>query len=427
MTRPTAHAHTFSKALLLGALAISIFPSSAHAATRLPFDKTAWFWSSNQDVTTCTAPPSPAPPVCGGGSASGGIFGNGGGTVSPISPGHMGVAMKNGSSDMRSYIKVDTSAIPPGSKIESFVVTLTVSQPDQNHTPEHAKFAQSGQGHAPATVNASAASIVACAVKQPFGDNMAGGGGGDPPYSTTVTPATDSPDQQTHVDTTKNEPFSDCSLNAGGAPSSDGKTWSFDITNIAQAWSDGTIYNEGIALLPQNTSVDPTWTIEFHGNPLSLPGKNESLPDTEFVSKELAGFATVEFVAGDGSETSVPPPVTSSYVPPPPPLIDTGPIPPPVDNTNTGTDVQGEKIARPPVTTTAVAFVGATPGWVFGIFPLLLIGLALLARTIGFDPIGLGFSAQSSRVAAVLHARRLGGEAPVAATEAIKSEELEGK
>lgn len=411
---------SITRAALIAAVGLSMFPTSVRAATRLALDQTAWFWSSNQDVTTCTAPPAPAPPVCGGGSATGGIFGNAGGVASPISPGHMGVGMKNGNSDMRAYLKFDTSLIPPGATIDAFVVTLSVSLPDQEHSAEHATFMPSGQGHTPATVNQNAANIVACAVKQPFGDNMAGGGGGDPPYSTTVVPATDSEDQQTHVETTKNEPFSDCSLNAGGTPSKDGATWTFNITSIAQAWSSGTMFNEGIALLPQNTSIAPTWTIEFHGNELTLAGKTG---DVNFVNSKHAGYATVDF-SGGGDDSTEPPPTPPASFDIPPSTIDIGPLTPPVDSGG-GTEVLGEQIARPPTTTTPVAFAGSAPGWVYSLLILLALGLALLARVIGIDPVGLALAGESSRVASVLHSRRLSGEAPVHATEAILAEELD--
>ena len=85
----------------------------------------------------------------------------------------------------------------------------------------------------------------------------------------------------------------------------------------------------------------------------------------------------------------------------PPPTIDTGPISPPVDTTTPGTEVLGEQLNRPPATT-PVAFVGATPGWVMLTFVLLVLGMALISRVIGADPIGLGAAGDSSRVAAVL-------------------------
>lgn len=398
-------------------VALSMMPvTGASAEGQLPVDKTAWFWSSNSDVTTCVG----AASVCGGGSATGGVFGNAGGVASPISPGHFGVAMKDGSSDMRAYLHFDLSSLPAGAEITSFVVTLDVSLPDADHSQEHAGFAQSGQGHAPATVNAGAANILACAAAEPFGDNMAGGGGGDPPYSTAVVSPADSADQMAHVNTTRNEPASDCAYNATGAPSKDGSQWTFNVTKIARAWASGAIFNEGISLLPQNTSITPTWTVEFHGPALTLTSRTG---EVTFVKPTDAPNVQAETgsAAPPQDATSPPPPVApveccpGVYTPP-------APEPPFIDNPIPQTEPVETAFPTPPTATVAVAFHGKVPPWVMALLPLLVLGLALVSTSLGTDPLTEAPAGAGGRIASILQARRFAA-ARISTAEAAKAEE----
>jgi hypothetical protein len=387
----------------------------AVAQSSLHADRAAWFWSSNQDITTCGGG------FCGATSGTGGIQSNGQGVASPASPGHMAVGMKNGSSDQRAYVHFDTATIPANSTISSFVVRLTVSSPsDQKHVQEHGTFTpqSDGRGHAPGTTNPRAASIVACLASEPFGDNLGGGGGGDPPYSTLINEGESGPPE---VTTSKNEPSVDCSLNAEGKAAADGLSWSFDITRIAQVWASGQRYNEGIALLPQASGIGPTWTVEFHGPPLTLEGKAGQV---RYVTAAEAPVASASFVAAGGT---VLPPVSDPGVIPPPPTytgpIDSGPANPPGDLSNPPPVAPVPQTVGPVI---AAAFHGKTPLWVWILLPLVVFGVWLLQGAIGVDPITESATSVGvdNRVAQVLQLRRLLGGGTPQAAEAIKAQEL---
>lgn len=407
---------------MLAVLGFSIFPlpGAGAAGKTLEASKTAWFWESNQKVSTCTeTDPAQAPPLCGVASAGGGVSGgpiSPGGLV-PITDGHVGVSLKDGAEDMRAYIQLDTSPIPPGSIIESFVVKLTVSQADTTHPQSEGHSGSPGKP--PATVNESAAAIRACAVTEPWGPSQ-----GEPPRSTTVSrpnPETaDTSDDQPEVTVVRAEPFSDCSLNATGERSEDGSFWTFDITKIAQKWLSLEVFDEGIALLPIETGVEPTWTIEFHGAHTVV---SQDDGERTMVTKQEAAAAIVEYTE--------PPP---SDVPPPPPgpEPDSGIIPP-----TFGNPVPSE--VSPPAPETPVGPLASPapaagpvgvprpnphmPGYVWLLFPFGALALGMVSNAIGSDPasaVGAG-----NRVAGTLRARRLGrgGETVAEQVEAIAREE----
>lgn len=384
------------------AVGLSLIPIPGARAASLPLivEKTAWFWSSNSKVTTCSD--DPAVGVCGAASVTGGVAGNAAGTASPISPGHLGVSMKDGGSDMRSYVFFNLADLPDGAEISRFLVQMNVSLPSGDHAQEHA----SKREQPPATFNQATAAMQACAVTEPWGPAE-----GDPPYSTTVVrPHPESSDATAEVETVRNEPFTDCSLSAGGTVSKDGAVWTFDITDIAKKWTSGELFNEGVALMPVNTGVAQTWTVEFHGKPTTVAAADGA--ELTYVTAEEASKAIVEY--------------TVSETPPPPP-----PPPPPTDGfefPSFGNPVPTEDYIPPPVVdmpssgggssgirrTVPVAVNAKTPAWVFGIIPLGVLGMGLVSSVIGADPVpvGAGGSVSSSRVAAMLRRRRIAGEDP---------------
>ena len=294
---------------------------------------------------------------------------------------------------MRSYIRFDTSSIPPNAEIGSFVVTLTVSDPDPQggHVDRHLEFAGTN-GHPPATANQSAAGILACAVTEGWFTAE-----GDPPSTTVVKRAQlENGDTTTDVEETRNEPFSDCSRNATGEAATDQKTWRFDITSIAQAWSSGVIRNEGIALLPVDRGLVSSWIVEFHGPALEIVDPAGEPVDA--VNAKEAGSAVVSFG---------PPPPSDDPAPPPPPPLPPLPPPPPVFP-----DAQPPPAAPPPapepprvLRPVSVGGDAETPGWLFGLIPIGLLGLGLTSSVIGAEtPMAPG---SRNRVARVLHERRL--------------------
>lgn len=399
---------------------IPVAQATADEAT-IPVAKSAWFWSSNSKVTTCVKDAG----ACGGGSVGGGIFGNA--AANPITPGHIPVSMKDGNPDMRSYLQFDLGAIQPGATIDKFQLVLTVSKPDQDHSPAH--VAMGAQARPPATTNETAAAITACVVTEPWADNVSGGAGGDPPYSTKVVNPKDSASGEAEVETEKNEPFSDCSLNAPGRPSADGQTWVFDVTRIAATWVSGDVFNEGIALIPAPSTVAPTWTVEFHGPKLVLKGADES--DVTYVTAKEEPRATAEYSGG------APPPIVDDgaggggggFIEPPPPPFPTfgDPVADPAGGGSpTPPSVLGDQFINKGGGTVAVGSRVGMPAWVLGFFPLFILGMGLLASLIGNDPVGLVFAGNRSRVASVLQGRRLAGEGSVAAAQAITAEEITG-
>ncbi|MHB8681588.1 MAG: DNRLRE domain-containing protein [Acidimicrobiales bacterium] len=122
----------------------------------------------------------------------------------------------NGQPDKETYLEFDVSALPPGSTISSFVVTLPVDSSAQTALP-----------------TATPPPIVACA---PQG-SWSGGQGGQ---------------------SFSGRPAEKCATDAPKFTSSDGgKSYKADITSIAQGWTSGGAINFGVAVTddPANTST----------------------------------------------------------------------------------------------------------------------------------------------------------------------------
>jgi hypothetical protein len=331
-------------------------------------DTQAWFWSTNRDVRQCVG--TDAQGVCQVVEFS---------AASPITSGHLGVSLRNGQSDMRTYLSFDVSSIPSGSTVEEMTATLTVSRPSgsQEHTQRHA-----GAGaKAPATTNDEAANIKACIVTLPWG-------------SAEGAPS-ERMDAKDPTKSTPVEPFVkggvDCSVSSEGVRAKDGATWTFDITDMAQRWVAGTTSNTGFALLPELTGPE-TWIVEFHG------AAYEVQTDTgrqTFVVPEEAPKATIKFTAGSSEEPPPPPPPLPpppTFVAPPitePPAI-AQPLPP-------APPVPEAPPAVAPVATTKPS----TPWYAWLVLPAGLVGFAGFSRAIGREG-----ASGTNRVAVMLRRRR---------------------
>ncbi len=403
-----------------------------------------WFWSSNVKATGCVPPPEelPAevtdrtPGLCGPASITEGVFGNAAGQLNPISPGHFGVAMKAGDPDMRGYVKFDMGAVPLGAEITSFIATFTVSHPTQDHIDRHLRVSDSAdEGRVqnpyriPATLGDQGAKIIACAVTEPWAGTTLEGG--SPPSVVRIDQDKvdpEDPDPNDAITVIGVEPASDCGTQVTGQRANDGLTWRFDLTPIAQRWASGDLFNEGIALMPSTDSLLDTWTIEFHGPELtvkptvsSLPlpalppevpdvlsdgvdeatgtifGLTESERDVVHINEAEAMSAVVAFTGGLPPVPPPPAPVAPPAPPaPPPPALD---IPfdeaPPVE-------------APPPDTGGTVQTASADTSFAWGIIPLILLGVGLLASALGAAPATATVTA-GNRVASVLHGRRVSG------------------
>lgn len=370
-------------------------PHAYADSVAIPQDRSAWFWSSNSRLTICagTADDGACQKVT---STTGNETGA---SANPISLGHLGVSMKKGDSDMRSYVHFDSGLVPFGAQITKYVIVLTVSQPSADHVQHHKDINE----RPPATANPNAAAIQACAVRKSWAN-----ADGDPPYSRKISRTPPSPANptggQTKDETFQNEPAPDCGLTALGVPASDGASWSFDITPIAKKWASLELFDEGVALLPLAIGPSPTWTIEFHGME-----QRKTVNDSHVVvvNAKEAGRAIVEY------SPAAPPPTDGGgggFTPPSVPSFPTFPATPPDVSPPAGVPAAGIPPALgPPVAVIPLAGPAKTPGWFFGLLPLGILLFGLVSYAVGPDSEGLAtdeVGAQNA-VARVLHLRRL--------------------
>lgn len=382
-------------AILAVVASLVIFPATSAGAEEatISAEQNGWFWSSNSKTTFIGGGVSGAISLDDGPNSSG-IGLTEANALSPISTGHMAVSMKNGSSDMRSYIKFDLGELPFGVEFTNFDMILTTSHPtDTDHVEQHSSF----EGKAPGTANASAASIVACSVTVPWGAAE-----GDPVASTTViAPDPREGRNEFEITTSRDEPVYDCSNQALGVPSRDGSFWRFDLTAMANKWASLELFNEGVALLPVNQNVASTWTVEFHGKPLTVRTDEAS---TVVVPKELGARAAVSYTEVTEEE----PPTQGPAGPAGPPGPSGPTIIPPSDGGGVTTPPQqgGGGVLVP----VAQAGAAETPAWLYALIPIGLLGLGLTSSAIGAEGVGI---ASRNRVAALLRQRRLAGASDV--------------
>lgn len=403
------------------------------AAGRLEIGQQAWYWSSNQQFTLLLKDrqffenmgheaPEQAP-----GLSQDFILSDGGprglapvppGTLSPVSYGHLGVSLINGSSDMRSYVKFNMSSLPLGAKIDSFKMRLSISKMSLPHLQYHLD----AEARAPATFNESSARIDACPLTEPWGIAE-----GSAPYAFEFQrPEVERQSTDINRKDQRNEPLYDCGkarIRGELTPGGDALVW--DLTELAQEWADDALSleeptNEGVALVGVAQGLSPTWLVELHGAeyslnpsefgvPVPLPVAPPELSDGErnhYVSKADSGFANVAFSPGKVDESSGPPAPT-------PVGTTTTIVQPGTSQTiiQPGQPGSSEVVYVPIAGGPGAVPVGdiVTPGWVFLAFPLGLLGLGALLGAVGKDDLALAsVPIAGSRVASMLRQRRLG-------------------
>jgi hypothetical protein len=376
-------------AVVAGLLAVSfsmIFASPALAAVKTMTTNRsleAWYWSSNEDIRGCTPEglPSQIPGLCPSANLT---------PASPISPGHLGVSMKAGQSDMRAYMLFDLSSIPLGSTVGSMVVTFTVSRSDPSnteHTTEHTSNplgSPDQQPKAPATMNDSGARIDACLVTVGWGE-AEGAPPADRNADDPTTPVPTEPDAHGGIDK------GTCVHGKNNTT-----TWTFDITPMAKKWVSGAVFNNGFALLPVGGTVD-TWTVELHGayyaNAVQNPATGETSSQV-FVGHAEEAKARLDYIAAAVQvpvtvPAAVPPSLSSGpslvSAPTPPASVPPAPAPPTPQ-------------APQPVAQSG----GSTPWYVWLVLPLGLFGFVTVSRVLGSESLDSG-----NRVAQVLRERRI--------------------
>src|SRR5438093_987540 len=368
-----------AQAVLAAVLAVGAalaFTQPAQAATKslvTDRDNEAWYWSSNQDVRACTPTTLPGPGLCGSQNIT---------AAGPISPGHLGISWKNGSSDMRAYTLFDLSFIPTGSTVNSFVVTYTVSRADSAdtaHTQEHAG------AKPPATQNVtnSAMKVRACIVKVAWGATE-----GAPPQDR-------DPQDPTHVVPTepaaRNGVDEDTCVEGKGTAAK----WSCDLASFAQKWVSGEVFNNGSALEPEGAQTDNR-TLQLHGafyeNATSTP--TGDVGNKVFVSHREEAKARIDYVPAVAAPSPPPPP------PPPPPA------PAPIPGPSTIEPALPTNVPTPaPVATPQLPVAQSkptTPWYTWLVLPVGLVGFVGLSRAIGTE----GGAANINQVAEVLRRRR---------------------
>ena len=405
MTRTPSYDYRTAQRILRAAVAtfvaaFSVFIApAAHAdvktITTTP-DNEAWYWSSNQDVRACTPDnPTPAPGLCSSQNFS---------AAGPISPGHLGVSMKAGQSDMRAYMAFPLDFAPIGSQISSMVVTLTVSRADATdtqHTQEHnsdPNGAADSQPKAPATQNDGAAKIDACLVKVPWGPAF-----GAPPRDR-------DPNDPTNTEGVPTEPaaktggvdMDTCIHGTPVAGTSGTKAWTFDVTPFAQKWISGEVFNNGFALIPKGAAPD-TWVVELHGAYYTQATQEPSgaTGDQVLVSHKEEAKARVDYVAA--VPPPPPPPPSAPPVVTPPDLGGGGIINPPSSAPSISTPTTPPPVIAAAPSVPVSTSKPVTPWYAWMMLPVGLVGFVGLSRALGRESGELA----GNHVAEVLRRRRL--------------------
>jgi hypothetical protein len=347
----------------------------------------AWYWSSNQDIRVCTPDqlPSQIPGLCPSAGGSG---------ARPISPGHLGIGLKAGQPDMRSYVMFDLSFIPLGSTLHSMVVTFTVSRSDagnQQHTTEHAANplgSPDTQPKTPATLNDSGAAIDACLVTVGWGSTEG------------APPADLDPNNPGKTVPTEPEARNGVDKKTCVHGKNHTSTWTFDITPLAQKWVSGAVFNNGFALLPVVSGPADTWTVELHGAYYSNAIQNPATGDQTtqvFVAPNEEAKAKLGYIPAKtpttplqpGSGSALPPAVAK------PPSI----VSPPSSQPSA---IPSLTPPAPQAQRPVAQGRGSTPWYVWLLLPMGLLGFVTVSRALGSE------SPQSgNRVAELLRERRI--------------------
>lgn len=219
-----------------------VAPEAFAASATAPVSQTSWFWREQQSNIggTGVAPPAPAPDP----------------TVPAGDLAVAGPTNKQGA-DKESYVAFDLSAIPRGSTVTSFTLTVPLDQ--------HAH-----QGFLPGQLP----KVVACAVVTSWapGDGAASFNG---------------------------KPQDDCTAPVVGTPAKGGNAYSFSIARIAQAWVDTDGINTGVALTdnPKNTTsayqvvLGPTKSITASAT-WTAPVPIDTMPPTQGTGTSTSNTTT---------------------------------------------------------------------------------------------------------------------------------------
>ncbi|MHB8329509.1 MAG: hypothetical protein ACYDD6_07800, partial [Acidimicrobiales bacterium] len=250
-----------------------------------------------------------------------------------------------------SYLEFDVSAIPVGSTILSFVVSLPVDP------------------SAPAEIpTATAPPIIACTPQGAW----SGGGQGGQPFS--------------------GKPSDQCATNAPKFTSNDGgKTYSADITSIAQNWLQPGVINNGVAVADDPSNSQTAYQVAF-GPAQSITQLTASVSYVPATSTSTTATGTVGSSGGSPVSSVVPNiPSGSVFVAPSAPSVDlpfaavpTASTPSVTPPTHTG--------RRAALEHAALAGAGSIPPggfWVVGVLLLALllsISLVLGDETVPFSP-----------------------------------------
>jgi hypothetical protein len=192
-----------------------------------------------------------------------------------VPDGDLPVAVIGGESNKQTFIAFDLTAIPQGSAVSSFILTL--------------KEDPAGQ-----SFNAAAAQVQALPVKDFWAPGVRGA-----PYS--QAPAVD-----------------DAGPKVTGMRAEDG-TWTFDLTAIVSAWVSGTTPNNGIGLVPVLTPGASFQVVWSGTNPVPSTSGTFTPPAGATTDTTLPTVGGGSVDAGSSGGTVTPAPV--SLAPSPAPIV----------------------------------------------------------------------------------------------------------
>ena len=195
---------------MLAALALAVvvaLPTSA-SADKAPVTGGSWYFAGQAPALPPTAGQNLGRPV---------------GVPTPDVPaGDFPAAASGGQSQKETYLHIDTNSIATGSTVQKFVLTLNEDAAANQLTPESAK-------------------VQAAPVAGFFVDGSAAASYDERPGTVPEGPVVD------------------------GVRGADG-TWTFDITPIVAKWVDGSLANNGVALVPKVTTGSPdTFQVVWSG------------------------------------------------------------------------------------------------------------------------------------------------------------------
>jgi hypothetical protein len=352
MTKPMSR-RILARALAVLTLGLMVLPlapvgpASASSEVAVKLSKQTWWWRDQIDREVKVVPPVPGAP-----------------TVvtrvkrpAPFPLGRLPIAVSGAQDTKVSAIGFDLllANIPMGSTISSFKVTLKESDWIADAQAQLA----ARKGFEP-QYNADTATVLAC----PIGGFWAETDGAEAYTALSET-----------NEVVNQVPAYDC---ASGVPAErdaaaeGGPTWTFDLTALAQEWSDSPFENNGVMLFPDLAAASSAqWQVALIGNTRDASG----------VGTILSGKAT--YTPPEESPTTSPSPSPfdtggGSGFTPPPSLPPSSPLPSPVSS-----PTQAPPQAVPVADTSG----SAIPGYVWLLVPVGLVALAMV-RSVVLEPVG---------------------------------------